>query len=357
MDRPRRSVRNPVKAPQLLVPEPVARVIKRKSTPEAVDPEKQLKILLESSKSDLVSLDMNDIINSKTWSVLSEDARAHLKTLLPQTAFSNSSETIAADHPSVEDGMVVDEALDDRPQDVDVNLGIFGDPHFLAAARTFQDHLYLNWFSEAHGAKVKQFREGIVSGSLAAPWKDQVWERDNIVPEINVNVGATSSFSIPNESSARAGGAAEIKLYTLVKKGILRVGDIIAYKRYFSLSEVTVEKDAIIQHIQPNTYALTVLTLPGPNKDLPAHLLSDEPAEPSAPVQSMTITSPTMLETGLLDLDGRMEKSRRPNGNAWKCFTVWRWRVGGEYNPYDSRGGRENHGTLFYLRGSYYHER
>jgi hypothetical protein len=71
----------------------------------------------------------------------------------------------------------------------------------------------------------------------------------------------------------------------------------------------------------------------------------------------MTITSPTMLETGLLDLDGRIDKTHRPHGNAWKNFTVWRWRAEAEYNPYDARGGRENHGTLFYLRGSYYHER
>jgi hypothetical protein len=72
----------------------------------------------------------------------------------------------------------------------------------------------------------------------------------------------------------------------------------------------------------------------------------------------MTITSPTMLETGLLDMDGRIEKAQRPNGNAWKRVSVWRWRDGtldggvGE----GERGGRENHGTLFYLRGCYYHD-
>lgn len=58
MDRPRRSTRQPVKAPQLVRPEPPPRVIKRKPAAE-VDPEKMLKTLLESSKSDLVSLDMN----------------------------------------------------------------------------------------------------------------------------------------------------------------------------------------------------------------------------------------------------------------------------------------------------------
>ena len=69
----------------------------------------------------------------------------------------------------------------------------------------------------------------------------------------------------------------------------------------------------------------------------------------------MTIQSLSMLENGILDIDGRLRKSQRPNGNAWKCFTVWRWRAGGDCTE-NSRGGRDNYGTLFYIRGSYYHE-
>jgi hypothetical protein len=73
----------------------------------------------------------------------------------------------------------------------------------------------------------------------------------------------------------------------------------------------------------------------------------------------MEITTPTMLETGILDLDGRVERAKRPNGNAWKCFTVYRWREDAEtnLNSNDVRGGRENHGTLFYLRQSFASER
>ena len=111
-----------------------------------------------------------------------------------------------------------------------------------------------------------------------------------------------------------------------------------------------------IHSIHPKTFALTMLTRSGPHRDLPQELLTPKPSEPAQPPLSMEITSLSMLETGLLDTDGRMEKSRRPNGNAWKCFTVWRFRPGAEYNPYDSRGGRENHGTMFYLRGSFYHD-
>ena len=166
-----------------------------------------------------------------------------------------------------------------------------------------------------------------------------------------------------------------MKLYTLAKKGVIRVGDVIAYKRTFATSEV-VEKDIIVgldsfpsvhlfihnpqvQSIHPKTHALTILTQRGSVKFLPPHLLTDPP-EHDPSMLSMTITSPSMLESGLLDTDNRMDRARRPNGNAWKCFTVWRWRRGnaggGIWREGDERGGRENHGTLFYLRGSYYHE-
>ena len=56
MDRPRRSARQPVKAPTLVAPESSQKA-KPKPAQEA-DPEKTFKMLMESSKSDLVSLDM-----------------------------------------------------------------------------------------------------------------------------------------------------------------------------------------------------------------------------------------------------------------------------------------------------------
>lgn len=158
---------------------------------------------------------------------------------------------------------------------------------------------------------------------------------------------------------------------------MLRVGDILAFKRNFLNINLVIEKDAIvctrfpnssltflltdppvlqIQSINPKTHVPTVLFEPGTTRHLPAPLLLPDPADPSGPTLSAAITSPTMLETALLDTDARIGKPERPNGNAWKCFTIWRRR--GEYfgNADDERGGRENHGTLFYLRGTYYHE-
>ena len=54
MDRPRRTTRQPVKTTKVLVaPEPAPRVAKRK-----LDPEQRLTTLLESSKSELVSMEL-----------------------------------------------------------------------------------------------------------------------------------------------------------------------------------------------------------------------------------------------------------------------------------------------------------
>src|SRR6185369_10011838 len=92
-----------------------------------------------------------------------------------------------------------------------------------------------------------------------------------------------------------------------------------------------------VQSIQPSTYLLTVLFSSGTETHLPLALLFTPPTElgsitPPQPedsttrILSATISSPTMLETALLDTDARIEKARRPNGNAWKCFTVYRHR-------------------------------
>ena len=46
-------------------------------------------------------------------------------------------------------------------------------------------------------------------------------------------------------------GARQVKLATLVKNGIIRVGDIIAYKRSFANFE-SIEKDTIVNFFLPS---------------------------------------------------------------------------------------------------------
>lgn len=144
------------------------------------------------------------------WELLSEDAKARLSCLLPPTAFQGYQPTIEPTHPSRS------HAPDDDAMDVDdtngfrcaatVDLSIFTDPHFLASAHTFQDHMYTGWMTDAHLEKVQKFEKGVVDGSLHAPWKDEVWQRDN---SAKVRQGKSFGQDGPpgsqNESGARAG--------------------------------------------------------------------------------------------------------------------------------------------------------
>ncbi|KAG6872825.1 hypothetical protein C0995_006307 [Termitomyces sp. Mi166 len=355
MDRPRRTIRQPVRLIDTVIPSPPNTTRpKRKTTQDApIDPAEQLHTLLTSPKSGLTTMDISDLINAASWNILSAESQNMLKALLPPTAFVGFNAVIDADHPSVVDGdaMAVDSL---PPANEVVDTAVFTDPHFLAAAHTLQDHIYSGWMTDSHVRKVSKYEEGIRTGTLAAPWKDEVWERNNGGPRpvsVPTNNGTVSS-------SERAGQAAEIKLVTLAQEGVLQVGDIIVLKRNFSALDILVEKDAIIQAIHPKTHALTVLLEPGPSTHLPASLLSPHPSSPTGLTQEAVITSPSQLETVLLDNDGRVERGKRPNGNAWKSMTLWRWRSTAPWEDVgDGRWGRENHGTLFYLRGTYYHER
>jgi hypothetical protein len=125
--------------------------------------------------------------------------------------------------------------------------------------------MYTGWMTEAHLDKVHKFEGGVVDGSMHAPWKDEVWRRDNAAM-----IRPVSSFGLDgppgsqHESNARAGfvplllkllvladptfsEAAELKLVDLVKGSVVKVGDVLAYKRNFSQLDTTVEKDVIVR--------------------------------------------------------------------------------------------------------------
>ncbi|KAJ3841486.1 Asx homology domain-containing protein [Lentinula raphanica] len=354
-ERPKRTVRKP---PRLLnnVAETPQPKTKRKAQQLTID-ETALDALLTNSKSALTTVNISDLINGNTWAFLSEESKAHLVKLLPPTAFSDYQRVIDPDHPSHTkdahlDTMEVDSTQSTKSDhEVDrLLLPVFTDPHFLAAAHTFQDHLYSGWLKPEFKLKVAKYEEGIRDGSLAAPWKDEEWEKEHPLAQ------ADASKSSPNRSrgNGKTGSTAEIRLYDLGRNSVVRVGDIISYKRNFSVLGVVVEKDVLVHSINPAGRSLTVLLESGPTPHLPPYLLMPDPPEPIPPIQLMDITSPTMLETGILDLDGRIERGKRPNGNAWKLLTVYRWREDGISSMDDSKGGRESHGTLHYLRSSHF---
>ncbi|TFK51408.1 hypothetical protein OE88DRAFT_1544631 [Heliocybe sulcata] len=369
--RPRRAVRAPNR-----VGEDSSSVVTRSSQPQAtgrsaraVDPAQQLQTLLTTPKSALTHVEITDVFNAGTWNILPLEVRERLCSLLPPTAFAGFIPTIDPMHSARTQRVL----SDTDSQDIDVDMeapapnvspdmldaSVFSDGHFLAAARTFQDHLYTGWMADTHKEKVAKYERGVLDGTLHAPWKDEVWAKEHTAPDNGEQPLPASSQQ--SEASARAGDAAELKLVDLAKNGVIKMGDVLAYKRTFSQLDTVVEKDAIIQSIHPKNYSVTVLVQPHTARELPPELLRVDPPDPDAPTKSMTVTSPNMLENGILDVDGRVEKSRRPNGNAWKCLSVWRWRHQPEGDldmlAFQERGGRENHGTLFYLRGCYYHDR
>ena len=112
-----------------------------------------------------------------------------------------------------------------KNDNAELNLGIFSDAHFLAASRTFQDHLYFGWFSAAHREKVRDFEETVRNGTLAAPWKDEVWNREHhhhhhtlVEEKLRTDeklddVEPKTSFTILCESSARTGYVLSLHIF------------------------------------------------------------------------------------------------------------------------------------------------
>jgi hypothetical protein len=120
-------------------------------------------------------------LNVGAWNLLSPEARLRLVDLLPPTAFHTYEPKIEPSHPSqsiVSTCPSPHETTALRTPDV-LDAAVFTDSHFLAAAHTFQDHLYSDGLSDATEERVREFQTGIQSGTLHAPWKDEVWLRNN----------------------------------------------------------------------------------------------------------------------------------------------------------------------------------
>ena len=112
-----------------------------------------------------------------TWLSLSPESQEELVKLLPPTAFATFIPRIDPAHPSVVRGdpMNIDSLSERVPGVLDPMF--FSDSHFLAALRTFQDHLHSGWLTEDHRTKISKYRAGIEDGTLHAAWKDEAWSQ------------------------------------------------------------------------------------------------------------------------------------------------------------------------------------
>lgn len=210
--------------------------------------------------------------------MLSQESRNELSKLLPPTAFLGSKCSLASQDPQSADAMDVDQDL--SSSDTVDPFAAFNNPHLLSAADTWQDHLNSGWLSPDHQEKIEGFLAGVRAGTLAAPWKDEVWlsEHAQAQPEPG---GSSGTGAAGTHTSSLAGfvnfvhlgsfwnlnylctgfyfprGAALIKMTTLVEKGTLHVGDILAYRRTFSTLGITVEKDAIVSQLHSSSVSPT----------------------------------------------------------------------------------------------------
>jgi len=199
-----------------------------------------------------------------TWSSLSPESQAELVKLLPPTAFTTFIPRIDPGHPSVaeSDTMDIDSLSEQVPEMLDHMF--FSDSHFLAALRTFQDHLHNGWLTEDHRTRIGRYQAGIEDGTLHATWKDEAWNQSQVEEDIVAasQAGSTSQRFVyfPSLSewvglqrrtqlliSSSRSTTREIRLSDLVEGGHLEAGDILVYRRTFTLINVTVEKDVMVR--------------------------------------------------------------------------------------------------------------
>ncbi|KAL1943738.1 hypothetical protein VTO73DRAFT_4183 [Trametes versicolor] len=266
--RPRRSARTPAKppakTPASAAPPPESPARPRQKAREAAaksSPEK-LEYLLSNTKSKLTRVEMTEVINYPIFLDLPEEVQNRLCALLPSTAFSTFSPSVCPTHPDYDatgdgDQMQVDYAPDDRTS-ATLDPTVFTSPYFLSAAHTFQDHLFSSWMGKKAADDLTKFEESARSGAMHIDWKDEVWEREHQRLFVNAK----------GKQPPRADMA------TLAKGGLLQAGDILAYKRCFPALNVTVEKDVLIDSVDPQTNFPTFLLAPGAQKELPRDLLT-----------------------------------------------------------------------------------
>ena len=136
-----------------------------------------------------------------------------------------------------------------------------------------------------------------------------------------------------------AGDTTRLKVTDMARKGMLREGDSWRYSRTFQgtilikkeLTVPTIQTFANLSciHVDQESFALTFHCPPKEDEYIRSG---------TEPVVIDGVDNPTLLEKRLLDQDGRVPKSKRPNGNAFKSIRIVR--------------GSEDIGSLFDVRMS-----
>ncbi|EKM51291.1 uncharacterized protein PHACADRAFT_151948 [Phanerochaete carnosa HHB-10118-sp] len=333
-DRPRRSTRAPAKAVTIAAPaSPAEKKGKQR------DPEAQLEHLLTNSRSKLTTIDIADVISYENFLDLSEESKELLCSLLPPTAFLTHIPSVNPSHPSGSVALSSTWGADIERSPATLDPAFFTSPFLLGAAHAWQDHIYSGFFSAKSQDSLAKYSEGVHNGMLRAEWKDEAWMREHPPPK---------RPALYKE---------DLDIIELVKSGVIREGDVIAYKRHFPNLSITVEKDMLVQKANPADGTLAVLLQPGSAPSLPQDLLVVAPPNPTPPTLTIEdILSSMDLEDALLDVDGRISRDQRAVTPITKALTVFRWRdevmCDLEMQMSMEKGARERCGSVWYLRRS-----
>jgi len=87
--------------------------------------------------------------------------------------------------------MDIDSLSEQAPEELDPMF--FSDAHFLAALRTFQDHLHSGWLTEDHRMKIDKYRAGIEGGTMHAAWKDDAWSQSQVEEDAAASKSGSTS--------------------------------------------------------------------------------------------------------------------------------------------------------------------
>lgn len=186
--------------------------------------------------------------------------------------------------------------------------------------REFQDN-YNGRYDERGGRNAFESRR-YRSDNRIDGYKDGIYEQHSNQKQQKVS------------AELRAGEATTLKLPQMAEMGLFELGDIWKYSRTLGFKQrgkgrdkIEIRKDLQLTGIDESTHSLTFLCPSSTN----IYFMEGDPG-----ISISNITTPTMLETQILDIDGRTAHSERPNGNAWKSIRVQR------------RG--QDMGTLFEVR-------
>jgi Asx homology domain len=235
-------------------------------------------ILLHRRRKAQLTLSQPMLASDAAWDLLDSTQKQRILSLLPPSALSTSDTS--------------------SPECKPLTHHLKYNKEWKHAIAHFQEHLAMGhldpkWLAEAEQAGQERLGES----DKFDKWKENNFEEF---------WGQRQRL----DTGALAGEASRIKMLELVQKGRLRVGDVWTYSRRV-LGTMVEKGDVRVTGANTQGY-LTFSLPPGKKKNS------------SPTVKDLTIEDaggPGLLETTILNAGGLVDA---PNGNAWKCFRVFR---------------------------------